>query len=209
MSKGNRKRRRELGLYGERVPKPDVKCSARKTNGDPCNSPPMKGGRVCHKHGGSAPQVRRKAQERLLAASNDAAAKLIQLMQDKKVPYALQLRAAEAILDRAGIGPKLEIEVDVPWKDILISGIVAEVDEEAIARAEHYLTRIAPSSPREVENYVDAEVVEEEASARAEAERIKGRPASEWAHPPGSEPVPVPRQQPNGPRTRQANVRAD
>ncbi len=55
MSKGNRQRRRELGLLDA-----PVKCSARTSAGDPCKRSPIKGGNVCATHGGrdGVPTVR-------------------------------------------------------------------------------------------------------------------------------------------------------
>jgi hypothetical protein len=126
---------------------------------------------------------------------------------DGSLPPAVKLAAIRDMLDRAGITSKLEIEIDMPWKDILISGIVAEVDEGQVASAQQYMNRLT-LPPREVEDYVDAEVVDDDRHARAEAERIKGRPATEWVRPPGT-PAPVPERQPSGPRSRQADVRAD
>lgn len=41
------------------------KCTARNSRGMPCQKAPVKGASVCATHGGSAPQVRRKAAERL------------------------------------------------------------------------------------------------------------------------------------------------
>lgn len=41
------------------------RCTRIKLNGDRCKLPPIRGGTVCRSHGGAAPQVRRKANERL------------------------------------------------------------------------------------------------------------------------------------------------
>lgn len=40
------------------------KCKANKVNGDPCPNWAMKGGMVCHAHGGKAPQVKARADVR-------------------------------------------------------------------------------------------------------------------------------------------------
>jgi hypothetical protein len=44
----------------------DEPCSALRRDGQPCQAPTIKGGFVCRRHGGSAPQVRIAAQRRLL-----------------------------------------------------------------------------------------------------------------------------------------------
>jgi hypothetical protein len=43
-------------------------CSARRTSGDTCRAPAIKGGTVCIAHGGRAPQVRAAADRRVVAA---------------------------------------------------------------------------------------------------------------------------------------------
>jgi hypothetical protein len=48
--------------------RPAVRCSARRSNGHPCKNYAMLGGRVCHAHGGRAPQTRKAAQRRLADA---------------------------------------------------------------------------------------------------------------------------------------------
>jgi hypothetical protein len=49
-------------------PKPAPKCTAKsKTSGKRCAQPAIPGGAVCRFHGGGAPQVQRKAAERLEA----------------------------------------------------------------------------------------------------------------------------------------------
>ena len=43
----------------------DRKCTAHRTNGEPCGAYAIRGGTVCRVHGGSIPSVKAKAQERL------------------------------------------------------------------------------------------------------------------------------------------------
>lgn len=45
-----------------------LRCVARRTNGEPCGNFAMVGCRVCHAHGGRAPQVRNAARRRLAMA---------------------------------------------------------------------------------------------------------------------------------------------
>lgn len=40
-------------------------CSGHTSKGKPCGRPPIHGGNVCPSHGGAAPQVRAKAEERV------------------------------------------------------------------------------------------------------------------------------------------------
>jgi hypothetical protein len=98
-------------------------------------------------HGGSAPQVVAKAKVRLAMAADDAVSALIRIMQDPDVSAADRRQAATAILDRAGISTKAELEVTVaPWTE-LVAGIVAEVPGIEAPYGDHR------------DNIVDAEVV--------------------------------------------------
>lgn len=45
------------------------RCTARRTNGEPCKNAPMRGGLVCRKHGGGTPQARAGASLRLAEQS--------------------------------------------------------------------------------------------------------------------------------------------
>lgn len=90
-----------------------AKCSAKRQNGTACKNAPIHGGNVCRMHGGGAPQVKRKAEERIRDAADPAAAKIVQLMQNPKVPYVVQLAAARDLLDRAGISRNQTIGVEI------------------------------------------------------------------------------------------------
>jgi hypothetical protein len=43
-----------------------IRCTARRTNGEPCKHWAIRGGTVCYTHGGAAPQVKAAAKQRLL-----------------------------------------------------------------------------------------------------------------------------------------------
>jgi len=122
MSTGNRRRRRELGL----LPEPS-KCVGRKKDGTPCKRSPIKGATVCRAHGGAAPQVQRKAAERIAHASDIAVLQILALMQAPDTPAPVKLAAARDLLDRANVSGKTTIELEVPlWQQVL-DGIVATV----------------------------------------------------------------------------------
>lgn len=129
-------------------------CTARRRSGEPCRNAPMLGSNVCRMHGGAAPQVKRAAQMRILQASDKAAVRLIEMMQDKTIPPAVQLAAARDLLDRAGLIGKQEIELDIRLSrfeqiasDILVDVQAEENDELGSVD----------------DNIVDAEVVDESA----------------------------------------------
>jgi hypothetical protein len=70
-----------------------------KSNGrGRCKRQAIAGGSVCPVHGGSAPQVKKKAQARLLALVDPALAVVLFDLQNKKEP-ALARRASEDVLD--------------------------------------------------------------------------------------------------------------
>lgn len=71
------------------------RCSARKSNGEPCRQRPIRGGTVCATHGGSAPQVRAAAQARLAAREASAeAARQVAVWGGR-----LDVNPAEALLE--------------------------------------------------------------------------------------------------------------
>jgi hypothetical protein len=111
-------------------------CKARRRNGEPCKNPPMNGSTVCRMHGGAAPQVRRRAQQRILEASDKAAYRLVQMMQDKTVPPAVQLAAARDLLDRANVVGTQQVNVEVgiaSWEqhmsEVIVNYVLTDDDE--------------------------------------------------------------------------------
>lgn len=130
------------------------RCTARaRSTGERCGNRPIPGGTVCRFHGGGAPAVRRRARLRLAELVDPAIGTLARVMvkgardQDK-------LRAAEAILDRAGFprASRIEGHVSVEESREMLLQRILELRAEG-----HPLA--AASNPATLE-VVDAEVVD-------------------------------------------------
>ncbi|KKK05546.1 hypothetical protein [Micromonospora sp. HK10] len=98
-------------------------CTAENRHGEPCELAPIKGGTVCHKHGGSARQVKNAARRRLNALAEPAVALLSRILEDDrdlKAGDKERIRAAIAVLDRTGHGPSAKVEMEErPWERLL------------------------------------------------------------------------------------------
>jgi hypothetical protein len=116
----------------------------------------MIGTTVCRLHGGAAPQVRRRAEQRILEASDKAAYELVKMMQDPKTPAPVKLGAIRDLLDRASLTGKqeLDIAVRVSKFDQIERDIVMDI--EPLGDGDEFI--------------VDAEVVEDDEAAEAAAD---------------------------------------
>lgn len=150
-------------------------CKAHRRNGEPCKNAAMNGSTVCRMHGGAAPQVRRRAQQRILEASDRAAFRLVQMMQDKSLPAAVQLAAARDLLDRANLAGKQEIELDVKvskFENVLAEILVdVETDDDFADVVDAEVVNDLPDGPSEEER--DA-LTEERERARRKSIRNGG-----------------------------------
>ncbi len=63
---------------------------------------------------------------------------LYKLATDEQIPPAVRLAAIKDWLDRAGLNAKTTIELDLPWQQLLLSGITATVDEATAEVREFY-----------------------------------------------------------------------
>jgi hypothetical protein len=110
-----RRGRRALGETGRR-------CTATsKSTGERCRKAPIKGGHVCQDHGGSAPQVRRTARERLQALVDPTMDALLRALGSAPPCEAcgrsdadrdpVVIRAAQIVLNRCGFGPAATLTV--------------------------------------------------------------------------------------------------
>lgn len=99
-----------------------ARCTATNRQGKRCGKSPIPGGRVCRMHGGAAPQVKAKAQERLMALQHPAIDRLTQLIAQQEFP-SVAIAAVRDVLDRT-MGKPIEQQaiehsggIEITWKD--------------------------------------------------------------------------------------------
>lgn len=101
------------------------RCHARsKATGKECGREAVPGATVCRYHGGAAPQVQRKAALRLLELVDPAIGTLAREMAtaDKSAD---RQRAANSILDRAGIARRVETPDSGVARAMLVERLLA------------------------------------------------------------------------------------
>lgn len=141
------------------TPVPLVRCVKYGEDGLRCGNWSIRGGTVCSRHGGGLPSVRKSAEAVLEAARNGlvgavptALDTLVELTGVGN-PEGVRLKAAESLLDRAGIKGGIEIEVNV--------GVKTDATEQIMGR----LASIAGRNAIDVDDdgdIVDAEVISDE-----------------------------------------------
>ena len=85
------------------LPPTVIRFNATRPNGSRCKREAEDGAVVCDQHGGAAPQVRRRAAERLIMNADQAAQMLVKMMEDRDVPFGVRAKIAQDLLDRAGL----------------------------------------------------------------------------------------------------------
>ena len=140
------------------------RCTAHRHDGKPCRRFAARGANVCRVHGGGAPQVIAKARERLNLAADRMARELLGIATGAE-SEAVKLAAVKDALDRAGLGAKAEVSVEVlPWQELLGDVVqITKAQHEAMKRGEAFAP--APAEPLALPpadaDIVDAEVVHE------------------------------------------------
>ena len=122
-------------------------CKAHLKSGRQCKRRAILGGKVCPMHGGSAPQVKRKAQERIDAAADSLVAAVVELALGQQTrdgrPVEAKdiIAAAKELLNRSS-------EVRQPGVEVKHSG-----DPSGVALpAYHALLEIARQRIQELEH---------------------------------------------------------
>ena len=95
-----------------------MQCKATNRQGKRCGRSAIRGGRVCNLHGGSAPQVKAKAQLRLMALVDPSITRLNKIITKSK-HHPSVVSACKDILDRAGFKPtgKLQLQTQLQVLD--------------------------------------------------------------------------------------------
>lgn len=102
------------------------RCTAKSTqSGERCKKARIPGTNVCGTHGGRAPQVQRKARLRLLELVDPAVGTLARIMVDGNAKHTDRLRAAENVLDRAGVPRKVDMPDSETAKALLLERLLA------------------------------------------------------------------------------------
>lgn len=114
------------------------RCKAHNRQGNQCGMAPALGQDVCRKHGGASPQALKKARERLEAAADRMAARLLGIAESEKVPAYVALQAVNSVLDRVGVVEPKQVEVTVKPFDQIFESI------ESGSRSEYRQARGIP-----------------------------------------------------------------
>jgi hypothetical protein len=80
-----------------------ARCIGTTRKGTRCLREAEPGSVVCSLHGGGAPQVRRRAAERVIHTADEAAQNLVKWMNDGSVPFGVRVKIAQDLMDRAGL----------------------------------------------------------------------------------------------------------
>jgi hypothetical protein len=75
-------------------------CTATTRNGNRCSNPPITGATVCRMHGGAAPQVKRKAAERIAEARDLALQRFVDLAGEGKLDPRVALDAVVRLTEQ-------------------------------------------------------------------------------------------------------------
>lgn len=124
-------------------------CTAKTSSGKPCRAPAISGGAVCQAHGGSAPQVRAAARERILALVDPSLAQLSKLIRHRN--GSTSLGAVKDVLDRAGLKPGESLEITGPDGQPLLPSITVAFVAAPLGDYKRHYSKLEPATP-EVDN---------------------------------------------------------
>ena len=156
------------------LPDTVIRCNGTLQSGKRCRREAIEGSVVCEVHGGLAPQVRRRAAERLLVTADEAIQVIKSFISDPTVPAGVRLKAAQDIADRAGLAG-VQMHQIIPVKEDPLERFFNNMGPDAwITRGpdgreythDQLLARAFPESANQIEsgqsNQSDGELTAEE-----------------------------------------------
>ena len=153
------------------LPETIVRCNGTRSNGDRCKREAEDGAVVCDQHGGAAPQVRRRAAERLIMTADQAAQMLVRMMENPEVPFGVRAKIAQDLLDRAGV-IATQVHQIIPTTEDPIMRFF----EDAFSDPKNWEEN--PPQPAIQESVIDPDVEPEEI-VEAEIVEPEGEPAND------------------------------
>jgi hypothetical protein len=160
------------------LPPTVIRCNATRPNGSRCKREAEDGAVVCDQHGAAAPQVRRRAAERLIMTADQAAQMLVRMMEDREVPFGVRAKIAQDLLDRAGL-VAMQIHQIVPTTE----DPVMRFFEGAFSDPNNWEPNPPPDPTPAIENYAtssrDHHDAEPEEILEAEIVGPEGEPAND------------------------------
>jgi hypothetical protein len=143
--------------------KPGVRrCLAQLRTGTQCRTEAIQGSTVCGKHGGLAPQVQKRAKERVAIVADAITQQMYAWFHDETIPIHLRLKIGQDFLDRGGIDKSMTLQIGVDPVEQLLRDLLGSDDGLEPERIE-------PEATFELEDrdgdYIDADVIDTEYNA--------------------------------------------
>jgi hypothetical protein len=132
------------------LPDTVIRCNGTLQSGKRCRREAMEGSVVCEIHGGLAPQVRRRAAERVLLTADEAIQVIKSFISDPTVPAGVRLKAAQDLADRAGLAAAQVHKIVPSTEDPVLAffeGILEQDGLTALGALD-----AEPEQPRELES---------------------------------------------------------
>jgi hypothetical protein len=160
------------------LPPTVIRCNATRPNGGRCRREAEDGAVVCDQHGGAAPQVRRRAAERLIMNADRAAENLVKMMEDTEVPFGVRAKICQDLLNRAGL-IATQVHQIIPTTE----DPVMRFFEGIFNDPSHLVSSTQPDPPPAIESYAissfDQHDAEPEEVSEAEIVEPEAEPAND------------------------------
>lgn len=138
--------------------KPGVRrCLAQLRTGTQCRTEAIEGSTVCEKHGGLAPQVQKRAKERVAIVADAITQQMYAWFHDETIPIHLRLKIGQDFLDRGGIDKSMTLQIGVDPVEQLLKDLLGSEDGLEAERIESEVTYELEAMDGD---YIDADVID-------------------------------------------------